>query len=306
MKPDREEAIAKIELLRGDVAIGLGQQVSDPYHDDIIMMSSAAVAAAPGVRTDPGFRQTEQSRETLAKRDNASDQVECTVASCREELYAALRLVYQNYLDSGLIKKNPYQLRVTPFHALQTTEVLVARNRDEVVCTMSLVRDGYLGLPMQTIYAQEVEARRRQGIRLAEVVCLANRHQEMDISFPIMLRLMGLIAQCASLRGVDQFLIAVHPRHAKFYQRFLAFEVIGEEKAYGTVCNNPAVPLALDLNRLPKDNPRVYKRLFGEPFSQQVLQYWPIPDRLRAELRAIADALLRQQPQGVGLAELIL
>ena len=220
------------------------------------------------------------------QRDNRK--LDFRIASSRQEWEAALGLVYRAYVRSGLIQMNRYRMRVTPYHALPTTEVLIASKGDEVLCTLSIVGDGHLGLPMEAIYAEEVEQRRLQGLRLAEVSCLADERDGSDQSFSMVSRLMALTAQSAACRGIDQLLIAVHPRHAKFYERFIAFEVIGEEKSYASVCDHPAVAMAMDLNNLSFDHPRAYKRLFGAPFDDDLLEYRSISHELRSDLRLIA------------------
>ncbi len=160
---------------------------------------------------------------------------------------------------------------------------------------MSLVRDARLGLPMEAIYEREIDQRRRQGIRLAEVSCLADARKSETCSFSGLLRLMALTAQCAVRRGVDQLVIAVHPRHAAFYQCFIAFEPIGEEKTYSAVCDKPAVAMVLDLNRLSFDHPKAYKRLFGKPFSDEVLRYRLISPELRRELCYLAEEIRKTE-----------
>ena len=211
------------------------------------------------------------------------------IASQYEEIKAALELVYRAYVRSGLTHLSRHAIRVTPYHVLPSTEVLVAKDRGKVVCTMSLVRDTGLGLPMEDIYAREIGQRRLRGIRLAEVSCLADDRTDEACSFSVLARLMALTAQCAVRRGVDQLVIVVHPRHATFYQRFIAFTPIGEEKAYAAVCNNPAVALVLDLKRLSFNHPKAYKRLFGKPFPEEVLSYKPISLELQHELRYLAE-----------------
>ncbi len=212
------------------------------------------------------------------------------IASSRQEWEAALGLVYRAYVRSGLIQMNHYRMRVTPYHALPTTEVLIA-SIDEVLCTLSIVGDGLLGLPMEAIYAEEVERRRLQGLHLAEVSCLAGEQ-----SFFMVSRLMALTAQAAAYRGIDQLLIAVHPRHAKFYERFVAFEVIGEQRTYASVCDHPAVAMAINLNNLSFNHPRAYKRLFGVPFADDLLEYRPVSHQLRSDLRLMTTETYINQP----------
>ena len=231
----------------------------------------------------------------------------CKIASTSQEWKDALGLVYRAYRTSGLIPPNIYKMRVTPYHSLPTTEVLIAKindqtsDNDRIICTMSIVGDGKLGLPMENLYLEEIKKYRSQGKCLAEVSCLAN---EPDSSFSTVSQLMSLIAQCASCRGIDQLLIVVHPQHVKFYQRFLAFEIIGEQKTCPSVCDNLAVAMAMhtikmdtskihtskmDINNMEIYRPRAYNRLYGTPFDAGVLQYCPISTELQDEMRLIAS-----------------
>jgi hypothetical protein len=212
------------------------------------------------------------------------------IASRREELFAAFALVYKAYVRAGLSTRHPYRMRVTPYHLLPTTEVFIAVKQSEVISTVSLVRDGKLGLPLEGVYGPEVAQYRKRGFSVAEVSCLADHRQGQRRSVPVVMRLMSLMAQAAKHRGVDQLLIACHPRHRRFYQHFAAFEPFGEERPYRTVCNHPAVAMALDLSWAPIDHPELYAKFFGTPFPEEVLEYCPISDRLRAELGLVVEA----------------
>ncbi|MBN2292700.1 MAG: hypothetical protein JXM70_09760 [Pirellulales bacterium] len=196
-----------------------------------------------------------------------------------------------------------HKIRVTPYHALPTTEVFVAKDHGEIVCTMSLVRDAGLGLPMESIYDKEINQHRRRGLKLAEVSCLAFDRKSEACSFSEISRLMAFTAQCAVRRGVHQLVIAVHPRHAAFYHRFLAFEPIGEEKTYDAVRGKPAVAMALDLIQLQIDHPKAYRRLFGKPFPGEVLRYKPISPSLCYELRSLAAKT--QAADSCGISKLV-
>jgi predicted N-acetyltransferase YhbS len=226
------------------------------------------------------------------------------VASCLHDWLSAFRLVYEAYTRTGLAAPNPRGMRITPYQLLPTTEVFVAADGDRPVCTLSLVCDGLLGLPLEDVYADEVALRRRQGLVLAEVSCLANGQEADRSSFSTVLELMRLCVQAAKARGVDQLVIAVHPHHAPFYERFFGFERFGQQRSYGAVLDAPAVALALDLNHLAETHPKGYERLFGTPFPAAQLAYRAMPDHLRREfalsmpdLAASNECVREQQPQ---------
>src|SRR5918996_1700969 len=89
------------------------------------------------------------------------------VASSREERRSAFQLVYTSYREAGLCEDNQCGLRFTPYQLLSSTDIVVAELRGEVVSTMSLIRDGSLGLPMEEIYPDIVCSRRGASMRLA-------------------------------------------------------------------------------------------------------------------------------------------
>lgn len=215
-----------------------------------------------------------QNDSTIRILPNPTHSVGVRLARSRDEMTKALELVYACYVQEGLILPNPFGMRVLPQHAVSTTEVLVATRGDEVVSTVSIIRENAFGLPLESIYASHVAQRRRLGVQLAEVSCLAERHA--TTARPLLMKLMACVAQVSRERGVDQLLIAVHPKHASFYQRILGFDVFGEVKRYGSVLGKPAVGLVLDLNNLQQRSPKAYQRLFGTPYLNDRLAYRPL------------------------------
>src|SRR5436190_2268256 len=130
--------------------------------------------------------------------------IELKVATTRSERQAAFELVYRSYLRAGLCAENPLGLRFTPFQMLPTTDIIVAKLRGEVISTLSLVRDGELGLPMEEIYPEEVASRRDCGVRLAEVSCLADRRKDSARFFGLFREMTRLMAQLGKNTGVDE------------------------------------------------------------------------------------------------------
>ena len=223
----------------------------------------------------------------LSTKKSQKSETRVGVANTRVELFSAFELIYEAYLRSELIESNPYQMRVTGYQTLRTTDVLIACEDERVVCTVSVIRDGTLGLPMEAVYQNEIEDRRQSGIRMAEVSCLAH-DAEKEGNFPVVVHLMSLVAQLSKARSVDQLMIAVHPRHARFYSRFLGFQLIGEERAYEAVQNHPAVTMMLDLSNLATFHPRGYKTLFGTPLPSSTFRRQNLPHSLSDEIQFLA------------------
>lgn len=220
--------------------------------------------------------------------------LEYKVADSPSEREAAFRLVYDAYLRSGLADPNRFGLRVTPYHLVPTTTVFVAKSRGDVVCTVTLVEDGKLGLPLEAVYGREVAQLRRTGTRLAEVCSLADRRSDSARALPTFVELTRLVAHFGLYHGtVRHLLVAVHPRHARFYQRFMAFEPFGPLRDYPCVRNRPAVALALDLLRPEHRRHPNYRRFFGEPIDPKRLARSAMTFHERRLLRPVA-ALLDQ------------
>ncbi len=179
---------------------------------------------------------------------------------------AAFELVYASYLRRGLVAANPWRLKVTPHHLLPTTQTFVASQRGRVVCCVTLAADDLLGLPMGRTFPDAVAQRRAARVTLAEATCLADDGANAAWSFEILFGVMSLMAQFARRNGVEELLATVHPRHRRFYQRVAGFQWLAAERRCRQVRGHPAVALRLDLARLDRDNPEVYRRFFGDPF----------------------------------------
>ena len=228
-----------------------------------------------------------------AHSNNPSEQLARTgvsIASTLDDVKSALQLVYDAYYRSGLIDSNPYEIRATPFHLLETTAVLVAKRQHEIACTMTLIRDGKLGLPMESSFPDEVAERRERGISCAEISCLADQRSDTARGFPLLAKLMSFAAQCAAYRGVHEVLIAVHPRHARFYQRYLGFELINDvEQPYDAVSGSPAVALSIDILNLQLSPSVGNRRLFGKHFPCELFRHQSLPYEARAELSMVVE-----------------
>jgi len=210
------------------------------------------------------------------------------IAASRTDREGAFALGYESYRRSGLCDPCSAGVRITPYQLLPTTDIFVAELRGVVISTLSLVRDGQLGLPLESVYPEEVAQRRAAGLRLAECSCLADRRQTMARFFDLFSELARVMVQMAERDGVDQLLIAVHPRHARMYCRAMAFEQIGGHREYPDVNGNPAVALCLDFEAVKRDRPAIWQRFVGEPLPLEVTTPQPLSEVDRWYFEALA------------------
>ncbi len=224
----------------------------------------------------------------------ASNQIIYKVAATQHEREAAFRLVYDAYRRLDLVPPNRFRMRVTTHHLLPTTDVFVAWRHGRVVGTLTLVGDGELALPMEDVYADEIARSRSQGNRLGEATSLAIRRSEFQRLFPVFIRLTQLMFCCSQRRGMSQIVIAVHPRHARFYQRIMKFHVIGKQKPYPLVRHEPAVALCLDFDRVRREHPETHRVLFSASPKDEELRRKPMSDGESAYFRPVARLMNAQ------------
>jgi len=186
----------------------------------------------------------------------------------RAELESAYELVYQNYRAREYIPANSSGLRLTIFNAFPNTMTFVGVIHGEVIATVSLIPDTPVGLPMDEIYHDEVQALREAGRRLIEVTMLADRRLSVQRSLAMVLALMKLVFDYAtlSLKATD-LCITVNPHHDRFYHEYLLFTPLGGLRAYPSVSGNPAIARRLDLERVEEEcqgRPVLLRRFYEE------------------------------------------
>lgn len=228
-------------------------------------------------------------------RAKVCDDIQLRVAATRGERQAVFELIYRSYLRAGLCVKSDCGMRATPYQLLSTTDILLAELRGQVISTVSLVRDGDLGLPMESLYPEEVATRRSAGVNVAEISCLADRRQGTARFFGLFCDLSRLMFQLARQTGIDEILVAVNPRHAPLYRRYMAFEQIGEQRDDDTIADFPAVPLSLNFARAKVERTKSWREFFAKPLPDETLQSYPISANDRDYFYSVLDSVGRDE-----------
>lgn len=175
-----------------------------------------------------------------------------------DEWLKALALVSRIYKKKGL-SSDKELLRITQHHLTPFSNVFVAVNdADAVIATISAVEDSPHGLPMESVYCNEISQKRLQGKRLMEVICLAVSEEYANVNMKLVLGLLTIVTVYALEKQQDEIIIAVHPRHGKLYKRLFNFQEFGGLKHYPAVENALAVALFLDLKGLFNLEPKFY------------------------------------------------
>ena len=138
--------------------------------------------------------------------------------------------------------------RSTPLAAEQqpTRITLVASEFEDTIGTITVGFDSPQGLHVDDLFLKETDGLRDAGRRICEFTKLA-----MD-SVVRSKRVLASLFHVAYIYGYrmmdyDDLLIEVNPRHVRYYERMLGFEVIGEKRLNRRV-NAPAVLMRLDFS----------------------------------------------------------
>lgn len=193
------------------------------------------------------------------------------VAADRKSRSRAYALAHRVYKGCGYAPNDEGML-VSPSDASpQTLTLLVQTDSGRDAATITLVFDSSQRLPCDEIYGTELDALRAQGRRLVEVTRLAI-DEEHQRSKALLVRLFNFSYVFAKrVRGFDDFVIEVNPRHVNYYRRLLAFEPAGPERACPRVQGAPAVLLRLDLS-IPE---REVRRVGGKGLAANERALYP-------------------------------
>ena len=199
------------------------------------------------------------------------------IADTQDELEACFRLLHDAYVAAGFMQPDPSGLRVTIYHALPTTTTLCAKWDGQVVGTLSMIREGVFGFPLQSAFNLD-PVRARAG-RIAEISALAVapafRKTGGKILFPLMKFMSGY---CTDYFDTRHIVIAVNPNKIELYESLLFFERLQADVVdnYDFANGAPAVGATLDLaqavglSRLVYGHRSTRKNLFHYFFDSQL------------------------------------
>lgn len=209
----------------------------------------------------------------LVNCDPAPDaRLQVKIADTREELEACFALLHDAYVGSGFMQPHPSGLRITRYHALPTTTTICALWDGRVVGTISMVRDGIFGFPLQQAFdLAEVKAR---GGNVAEISALAVHRDFRATGGTILFPLLKYMYQyCTQYFDTRHLLIAVNPNRIEFYESLLFFERLREQVVdrYDFANGAPAIGATLDLQRAYETFRQVYA---GKPSRRDLFDYF--------------------------------
>jgi hypothetical protein len=215
----------------------------------------------------------------------ADSRLTLAIATTQADLEACFSLLHDAYVACGFMHPHQSGLRVTPYHALPTTTTLFARFDDQIVGTLSIIREGEFGFPLQSAF--DLSAVRAQPGRIAEISALAIHPRFRSTGGFILFPLMKFMYEyCTRYFDTRHLVIAVNPKHIEMYESLLFFQRLQTQVVdnYDFVNGAPAVGATLDLQTAPEVYKGAYDgrrpdRNLHHYFTQVTLPNIRMPDR---------------------------
>ncbi len=182
------------------------------------------------------------------------------IAATRDELEACFALLHDAYVACGFMAPQSSGLRVTPYHALPTTTTLYARFDGEIVGTLSIVREGVFGFPLQSVF--DLTALRAQPGQIAEISALAVHPKFRKTGGTVLFPLMKFMYEyCTRYFDTRHLVIAVNPNRIELYEALLFFCRLQAQVVdnYDFAGGAPAIGATLDLAAAPE----VFRAAYG-------------------------------------------
>ena len=204
-------------------------------------------------------------------RQKHADGLHFSIAQTIDDVVDAWGLVYREYLRGGLVSPNHAHVHTVPEAVGPQTAVILGRIGPVCASTLSAYLDTPEGLPLDSVYGEELAALRDSGRRISEVGLFADRREKLVRSADSLFDLMRFAYYYCRHHGMDDIMIGVHPRHMPFYCRLIGFDMAGEERQYATVNDRPVILLRLDLRTCEQAErlPRGLKYFMNNPLPAE-------------------------------------
>lgn len=266
-------------------------------------MSVSLVQAALGAAFPSPTPSRSRLKACWYENDRVADGLDFGLATDRDALEEAFRLVHDQYVAQGYMDPHPSGWRLSIHNALPSTRVFVARAGGRVVATITLIVDSPLGLPMDEIYADDLRGLRGERRDLAEVSGLAVHPDYQSSGVAILLRLFRmLVLYAAEMARLSDLCIAVNPHHAAFYRKAFHFRILGGLKQYRKVNGAPAVALRLDL-ALARALMRELRD--GHPVIGEVYSFLFSPGNFERVMARLVEDLEQVSPRAAHIAHFL-
>ena len=193
----------------------------------------------------------------LALRHEEKDAGTVRIARTLDELKAAYRIIYQEYVLRGFCPPDESQMHYSLYCFLPGSRTFILKKNERIIGTLNLIADSHYGLPAESAFAHEIESLKASACRMAEISLFGvdralflgkDRHLANFRKLAVALALFKKMFAYARSVAITDFVIAVHPKNESLYRSF-GFQKIGAERPYRPACGNPAIAMHLNIRR---------------------------------------------------------
>lgn len=171
------------------------------------------------------------------------------IAHSKEDLEQAYALLHDCYVGTKIMKPNSSKLRCNWYSLLPQTTLVVTKYNNQVVGTVSIIKDSHQGIPSDNEFKIENDNIRRASNSLAEISALAVDKKFRDSNHTVSLLLMKyLFNYCEVYLKTTRLICTVHPRAEDFYRSLWHFERNGKVVQYQFVEGALAVHLSMEIS----------------------------------------------------------
>lgn len=197
------------------------------------------------------------------------------IATNLEDMKEALRLVQENFVRAGYAGQTSSGLRITPYHFLPKTIVILVKHRTKVIATLSIISRSDFGVPLESCY--DLSTFLSSSINVIELSALAVDPNYRGHHGEILYNVMKFMYHCnVDFLNAELEVIGINPNMAPLYEAILLFRNIPgtTTRSYDFVNGAPVVPLYFDLRNAHVTFQLVYG---GKPTHLNLMEFFLAP-----------------------------
>jgi hypothetical protein len=185
------------------------------------------------------------------------------VASSLDEVVEGWRLVYHQYVQAALIEMNPFSIFTFPEYINRNAAIVIGKENDQNVCSVSAVLDSSKGLPLDAYFKDEISDLRKRKKKLIEIGLLASIKKFMHFTYAV--ELLSSVARFGVFSDYHDYVIGVHPRRKAFFKEVYDFTQIGEAKIYHRLRKAEVALLYADALHFETKARKAWKDIYSSP-----------------------------------------
>lgn len=227
----------------------------------------------------------------------ANSKITFEIASNAQDLIAALKLVQQNFEREGYAAKTLNGIRLTPYHLLPETVVIVAKRENMVMATISIVPRTEFGLPLESTFT--LKSLLQNKGRVIEVSALAVDPKFRGEQGEILYNLIKFMYHCnVGLLQANTEVIGVNPKMVPLYEAILLFDKIPKLPVtkYDFANGAEVVPMIFDFDKADSSYQQTYGKL---PQNLNMFEFFkrePPPQFVLPKVNELETCLPQRKP----------